>query len=95
MLTVAPDGEIRFHHEGTKATKVSDKIYSGLRELRGEYLIQLLLLRAPGMIGHVAPGAGRFHRRFKVFVDLRILVLELDLIAAEFEARVGAAFAVR
>ena len=95
MLTVAPDGEIRSHHEGTKDTKFSDKIYPGLRELRGEYLIQLLLLRATWMIGHVALRAGRFHRRFKVFVDLRILVLELDLIAAEFEARVGASFAVR
>jgi hypothetical protein len=43
---------------------------------------------------HVAPRSYGFHRCLKIFVDLRILVLELDLTAAQFDARKAAAFAV-
>src|SRR5207248_10643690 len=43
---------------------------------------------------HVATRTGGFHRRFKILVDLRILVLEFDLPAALLHTGVGAAFAV-
>ena len=46
------------------------------------------------MIRHVAERADGFHRRFKILVDLWILVLEFDLPAAFLHAGVGAAFAV-
>src|SRR5215471_919831 len=43
---------------------------------------------ATGMIrAHVAPRSCGFHRCLKIFVDLRILVLELDLTATQFDAR--------
>src|SRR5262249_26609173 len=50
---------------------------------------------ATGMIrAHVASRSCGFHRCLEVAVDLRIFVLELDLTAAQFDAREAAAFAV-
>src|SRR5438046_119584 len=49
---------------------------------------------APWMIRHVATCPDLIHRRFEVFVDLRIFVFELDLAAAELHARERASFAV-
>src|SRR5262245_13882492 len=50
---------------------------------------------ATGMIhAHVASRSCGFHRCLKIFVDLRIFVLELDLTATQFDARKAAAFAV-
>src|SRR5262245_8377242 len=50
---------------------------------------------ATGMIrAHVAPRSCDLHRCLKIFVDLRILVLKLDLTATQFDARKAAAFAV-
>src|SRR6516165_22708 len=47
------------------------------------------------MIGpHLARGPDFFHCGFKVFMDLRIFVLELNLAAAQFDARERAALAV-
>src|SRR4249919_4220263 len=46
------------------------------------------LYRAARVIGtHLAFRPGGFHRRFKISVHRRILVFELDLPAAELEAR--------
>ena len=46
------------------------------------------------MIRHVAARPDLIHRRFKVFVDLRVFVFEFNLAAAELHARERAAFAV-
>ena len=46
------------------------------------------------MIRHVAACADGYHCGFKIFVNLRIFVLELDLAAAQFDARECAALAV-
>src|SRR4029434_11018912 len=46
------------------------------------------------MIRHVAACADGYHCGFKIFVNLRIFVLELDLAAPQFNARECAALAV-
>src|SRR4029077_2779983 len=46
------------------------------------------------MIRHIATRSGRAYRRFKLPVNARILILEFDLPAALFNARISAALAV-
>src|SRR6476660_4282061 len=54
-----------------------------------------LLVCTTGMIrAHIAARADSYHRGFKVSVDLRIFVFELDLPAALLDAGVRGAFAV-
>src|SRR5437764_9457423 len=53
-----------------------------------------LPLRATWMIWHIAACPDVLHRRFEVFVDLRIFVFEFNLAAAELHACERASLAV-